>query len=168
MLKKLWKFLFLGRTKNRRCRYLTNAEKQIAYSVFGDNLHLENIQLKTAWWVLKGYAVSPNGHIYYHHQDWQEDFSQASLGKRAWLIHELTHVWQVQQGICVFCRALLNRKYRYQLKIGKNFLAYGVEQQARMVEDFYFKREQNKNCDDLKACIPFLRETDVTNTKNPQ
>lgn len=140
----------------RQSRYLTDGEKILAKSVFGDSLQLENITLNTANWVLKGYAVSPNGHIYFHPSDFIEDFSEQDLAKRAWFIHELTHVWQVQQGINVFVKALFNRKYRYRFVKNKPFLAYGVEQQARMVEEYYLHREQSKNCDKFIECIPFL------------
>lgn len=145
-----------NRIAQTQIRHLTDGEKLMAKSVFGDSLILDNIQLKTAWWVLKGYAVSPNGNIYFHPSDFIADFSEQNLAKRAWLIHELTHVWQLQQGIHVVKKALFNRKYRYQFVKNKPFLAYGVEQQARMVEDFYISREQAKNCDNFLACIPFL------------
>ena len=132
--------------KNSTARPLTQGEQLMAYSVFGDTLMLDDIRLKTAWWVLKGYAVSPNGTIYFNQQDWIADFSQENLWKRAWLIHELTHVWQIQHGIKVFRKALFNRRYRYLLQEGKSFFAYGVEQQACMVEDYYKQREQGKDC----------------------
>ncbi|WP_394260962.1 type IV secretion protein Rhs [Moraxella boevrei] len=150
--RKFWQYCFTP----VKSRSLTIGEQNLAKSVFGDTLQLENIQLKTAWWVLKGYAVSPNGNIYYHPADWQTDFSTQSLSYRAWLVHELTHVWQVQQGISVFFKALFNRKYDYILEFGKPFLAYGVEQQARMVEDFYIRRERAENCEAWRSCIPFL------------
>lgn len=136
-------------------RPLTKGEKAIVYSVFGDALQLDNIRLKTAWWVLKGYAVSPNGHVYFHPADFCEDFSQQSLGQRAWLVHELTHIWQIQQGVQVFWRALLNRRYGYQLQPNRLFASYGVEQQARMVEDYYKRREQQQNEQPWVAMIPF-------------
>lgn len=142
----------------QKSRKLTKNEKIMARSVFGESLKLDNIWLKTAWWVLKGYAVSPNGNIYFHPADFIDDFSQQNLAKRAWLIHELTHVWQVQQGINVFARALFNRKYRYQFRPNKSFFAYGVEQQARMVEEYYINREKAQNCDKFIECIPFLQK----------
>ncbi|WP_204371685.1 type IV secretion protein Rhs [Moraxella canis] len=151
------------------CRYpaqsrpLSLGERQMALSVFGDALKLDDIRLKTAWWVIQGYAVSPNGHIYFHPKDFCEDFSSQSLVMRAWLIHELVHVWQVQQGIRVFWRALFNRRYRYQWIQGKVFLTYGIEQQARMVEDFYMRRERGKDCSEWYACVPFLK-SDLNDT----
>lgn len=143
---------------SRQSRHLTLGERQIALSIFGDNLKLDSITLNTAWWVLKNYAVSPNGHIYFNQADFKPDFSHESLSLRAWLVHELTHVWQVQQGIGVFRKALFDRRYSYALQMGKPFLAYGVEQQARMVEDMYKQRECGQCNDALVALIPFAQE----------
>lgn len=144
------------RFKNQRSRPLTEGEKAIAYSVFGGGLNVDDIQIKTAWWVLKNYAVSPNGNVYFHADNWIEDFAKQPLGKRAWFVHELTHVWQIQQGIKVFSKALFDRRYNYALKQGKDFFKYGVEQQARMVEDYYIRSQTGQACEGLKACIPFL------------
>lgn len=141
----------------QKSRPLTAGEIDMAKSVFGGTLDTSNIRLKTAWWVLKGYAVSPNGNIYFNQNDWIDDFSQENLWLRAWLIHELTHVWQLQQGISVLRKALFNRKYSYVLKADKPFFSYGVEQQARMVEDYYKQREMGKDCTALINCIPFLQ-----------
>lgn len=143
--------------RKTQSRPLSIGERQIAQSVFGNNLELDNIQLKTAWWVLKGYAVSPNGNIYFHPDDFCQDFSDKPLHIRAWLVHELTHVWQIQQGIKVVQKAVLNRKYRYQFQQGKSFFSYGVEQQARMVEEYYLHREQGKDCTAWEQCVPFLQ-----------
>lgn len=140
---------------SQQSRLLTTGERAIAHSVFGNSLALDNIRLKTAWWVLKHYAVSPNGNIYFHPDDWVADFSQQSIAQQSWLVHELTHVWQLQQGIAVLRRAAFDRRYRYQLITGKPFLAYGVEQQAQMVQDFFVQRARGQDCSALAACIPF-------------
>lgn len=141
----------------RRSRLLTEDENKLARSVFGDSIQLENVRLKTAWWVLKNYAVSPNGNIYFNPADWIADFSQASLGKQSWLIHELTHVWQLQQGLKVIRGAVINRRYSYKVIAGKSFFNYGIEQQARMVQDYFVRCQLGQECDDLKLCIPFLQ-----------
>lgn len=139
-----------------KSRKLTQGERALAHSVFGEYINLQDVQLKTAWWVLKNYAVSPNGNIYFHPEDWTEDFSQASLGKQSWLIHELTHVWQLQQGLKVVRGALINRRYDYVLESGKSFFAYGIEQQARMVQDYFVRRQRGQDCQPWQQCIPFL------------
>ena len=140
----------------RQSRQLTAGEITLARSVFGNSLKLDGVQLKTAWWVLKHYAVSPNGNIYFHPADWVTDFSQCSLGKQSWLIHELTHVWQLQQGLKVIRGAIINRRYDYVLEAGKSFFNYGIEQQARMVQDYFVRRHHGHDCRDFEACIPFL------------
>ena len=62
---------------------------------------------------------------------------------------------KVQQGIGVFWRAILSRRYRYRWIQGKAFLRYGIEQQARMVEDFYIRRECGKTAINGMNVYPF-------------
>ena len=145
-------------TTQQKSRSLTEAEIKMAHSVFGPDFDVSQVRLKTAWWVLKNYAVSPNGNIYFNPKDWVEDFSKQSLGKKSWLIHELTHVWQLQQGLKVVRGAMMNRRYDYILQEGKPFFTYGIEQQARMVQDYFVRREQGKDCGAWQACIPFLQQ----------
>lgn len=140
-------------------RPLSAAERAIAKSVFGDDLNLDSVRIKSAFWVLKGYAVAPNGCVYFHRDDWREDFGDASLAARAWLVHELLHVWQFQKGAAVFWRALLDRRYRYRLKKDKPFWRYGIEQQAKIVEDFYKRRELGKDRRAIAALLPFLPDS---------
>lgn len=156
------------RASKQQSRQLTTGEIALARSVFGDSLQLDNVRLKTAWWVLKNYAVSPNGHIYFHPADWVVDFSAATLGKQSWLIHELTHVWQLQQGLKVVRGAVINRRYQYILQTGKSFFNYGIEQQARMVQDYFVRRQLGQDCHDLAACIPFLTPVSSDKTKSAE
>lgn len=148
----------------KQSRLLTEGERQLATSVFGDSLKLDDIQIKTAWWVLKNYAVSPNGNIYFNPKDYLSDFSAASLGHQSWLIHELTHVWQLQHGLKVVRGALLNRRYQYELVKGKPFLSYGIEQQARMVQDYFIRKQRGQDCQELSAYIPFLKDSGLKNS----
>ena len=149
----------------KQSRKLSAGEIMLARSVFGDGIDLEAVRLKTAWWVLKNYAVSPNGNIYFHPEDWIADFSNATLSKQSWLIHELTHVWQLQQGLKVIRGALVDRRYDYDLELGKPFFKYGIEQQARMVQDCFVRYQLGQDCQDLEACIPFLTVGSNAETK---
>ena len=144
-----------------KSRALTVGEVALARSVFSDQICLDDVRIKTAWWVLKNYAVSPNGNIYFHPADWEEDFSQESLSKQSWLIHELTHVWQLQQGLKVVRGALINRRYSYAFEAGKPFFAYGIEQQARMVQDYFTRQQRGQDCQPWQQCIPFLQAKDM-------
>ena len=165
LLTSLWNRYSRNSAKKQQSRYLTVGETLLARSVFGDSITLDDVQLKTTWWVLKNYAVSPNGHIYFNPADWVTDFSEASLGKQSWLIHELTHVWQLQQGLKVVRGALIDRRYDYVLKTGKSFFKYGIEQQARMVQDYFVRRQKGQDCQELEACIPFLTASPMTEIK---
>lgn len=154
MLKKLRQIL-----KPISTRPLTKGEVCIAESVFGDTLVLDDIKLCTHRLVMKGYAISPNGHVYFAKYGLPDDFSVLSLSMRSWLVHELAHVWQIQQGIKVVRGAIFDRRYQYALKAGKDFFRYGIEQQAQMIQDYYIKRENHESCDALMACIPFLHKS---------
>lgn len=143
-----------------KSRPLTTGEIALAREVFGEQITLDGVRIKSAWWVLRHYAVSPNGHIYFHPADWRDDFSQANLGHQGWLIHELTHVWQLQQGLKVLRGAMLNRRYEYAFEAGKSFFAYGIEQQARMVQDYFIRMKRGEDCRAWQDCIPFLAFTE--------
>lgn len=138
-------------------RFLTPDEKKLAQSIFGESLALDAIEIIAHHLILKNYAMSPNGHIYFHPDNWQEDFTKTNLATQSWLVHELTHVWQIQQGIAVVRKALFDRNYHYVLAHGRQFLSYGIEQQAQMVQDYFIKRETGQDCQAYEACIPFLK-----------
>lgn len=136
-------------------RTLTIGEKTLCQSIFADQINLDTPWICASYWILKGYAMSPNGSIYFNPNDYLLDYSKASLGKQAWFIHEMTHVWQIQQGIQVVKHAILDRRYQYVLESGKQFLAYGVEQQAQMVQDYFIQRATGQDCRVLEQCLPF-------------
>jgi len=137
-------------------RLLTHAEKQLATSVFGTSIKLEHIQIVAHRLVLKHYAISPNGNIYFHPANWCEDFTLDTILKQSWFIHELVHVWQYQQGVKLIRTALFDRKYNYVLHQGKQFFQYGIEQQAQMVQDYFIRLHTGQSCQDLATCIPFI------------
>jgi hypothetical protein len=138
-------------------RPLSVQERHLAQSVFAEHLSLDSIRICASGWIWRGYAMSPNGHVYFHPDDYCIDFAQQSLSRQAWLMHELTHVWQVQQGIKVVRQAIFDRRYDYVLESGRAFLSYGVEQQAQMVQDYFLRRACGQSCDALACCLPFLK-----------
>ncbi|CAG69610.1 MULTISPECIES: hypothetical protein [Acinetobacter] len=149
------KFLIL------RKRSLTVGEIRLAHAIFADHLDLKSICIYAHRLIIKHYAISPNGHIYFNIADWCDDFSTQSIEKQSWLIHELVHVWQYQQGIKLIRKGIFERKYQYVLQQGKQFLHYGIEQQAQMVQDYFLKKHYRQDCDDLAACIPFVSRNNI-------
>jgi hypothetical protein len=81
------------------------------------------------------------------------------------LAHELTHVWQYQNGMTWWKYLLRERgHYKYTVLPNKPFLKYGYEQQAAIVEDYVrlkggLKPRWGQNLNDIKdieALVPFL------------
>jgi hypothetical protein len=70
---------------------------------------------------------------------------------RAHFVHELTHVWQYQNGRNLILTRPPLARYRYTLKPGKAFTRYGIEQQACIVADAYVARERG----DAGALAPY-------------
>ena len=122
-------------------RALTEGEKGLAQSEFGEALALETIRLAPTPWPFDRAFVPGR----WFGRDWvlwpgrslPKDFTVAPIGLQAVLIHELVHVWQAQQGV-----SLLAGKIR----AGDGPSAYGypkapcgwdelnIEQQAMAVE----------------------------------
>ncbi len=141
-------------------RALTPGERAIAASVFGGALAVEETSIRRAkWWLFQPawITMAPDGHIWCHPNGdvWCDDFSQRPLWARALFVHELTHVWQYQSGINLILRRPPFARYRYQLTPGKPFAAYGIEQQASIVEDAYRARERLEPAGALEALLPF-------------
>ena len=108
--------------------------------------------------------MAPDGNIYYHSEDktYSDDFSKSDINVRGTFLHEMTHVWQHQQGINVR-RAVFNREYNYlPLKQGKSFRSYSLEQQGEIVRDYYFLKTinwrakgNNTALQEYEAMLPF-------------
>ena len=147
-------------------RELTDGERAIAASVFGDALDCDKVLLRRAKWFMFQPAwvtMAPDGDIWFHPNGgvWCGDFAARGLGFRTHLVHELTHVWQRQQGINLILSRRPFAPYRYLPLIpGKPFTAYGIEQQASIVEDSYWLREGGDIIGapplaDYEALLPF-------------
>ncbi|MGD9583590.1 MAG: RHS repeat-associated core domain-containing protein [Lysobacterales bacterium] len=127
-------------------RSLTEGEIAMSKDIFGDDIDYSVPRVFRRTYApvgqREGVAVTPNGNIYFHPSDYVDDFSAQGISGRAWFIHEMTHVWQHQQGINVALRGIFSRRYDYlPLKSGKAFRSYGIEQQGDIVRDYYLLRQ---------------------------
>jgi hypothetical protein len=122
-------------------RRLTEGEKRIARSMFGDELDYERVRI----WQLPrlGFAaMAPfSALILFSHWRAPRDFSRASVEAQGWLVHELTHCWQARQG-----RILALAKLRalgfdaYSFSCGAPFARYNIEQQAEIARYLFHAR----------------------------
>ena len=123
-----------------KCRFLTPAEVGLARSVFGNAIDYSTVRLfEGKWWPLhpRRAAMAPMGDIWFHPDGggWSEDFANEPLSRQGFFIHELTHVWQSQKGGRFYLPLMRHPfcRYSYELKPGKPFRLYGLEQQAEIV-----------------------------------
>lgn len=88
--------------------------------------------------------MAPRGHLHFDpaSHNYRDDFSQADLSLQGHFIHEMTHVWQVQQRGPWFLilRRPFSRRYDYSLKPGWTLERYGIEQQAEIVRHAFLLR----------------------------
>lgn len=127
-------------------RKLTGGERELAWSIFGDSIDLDNVELRhRKWWPLqpRNVVMAPCGHIHFHpcRDLWREDFSAANLIMRRLFVHELCHIWQTQSGLFLPLWRMPFARYSYKLTPGKALHKYGIEQQAEIVADSYLIRE---------------------------
>lgn len=121
-------------------RALTPGERTLALEAFGDALDLDAIRFLPApfsrafvpgLWFGRAWIVWP-------HRTLPQDFTGAALKLQAVLIHELTHVWQAQQGVNLLTGKIRagDRPASYEYPVGMDcsWGALNIEQQAMVVE----------------------------------
>jgi hypothetical protein len=121
-------------------RSLTSGEIALAWSIFGEAIDYARVRLiKGKWWPFHppGMAMAPMGDIYFHPRrgGWSDDFASEPLGRQAFFIHEMTHVWQAQTKGHFYLMLMRHPfcRYGYALEPDKPFNRYGIEQQAEIV-----------------------------------
>lgn len=126
-------------------RPLTDLERSLALSVFGNALDLEPIRIyRRKWWPFqpRNVAMAPQGHVHFHPEGsgYCDCFGSSSTGQQGHLIHELVHVWQHQQGVNLILRRHPFCRYSYTIKPGRPLGRYGIEQQAEIVRHAFLLR----------------------------
>jgi hypothetical protein len=148
-------------------RPLTQGERALARSIFGDALDCAPVTVKRRRWFPlqpRSVVMAPTGHIHVHPagDQWSEDYSREPLGLQALFLHELTHVWQSQTRGKYYLPLMRHPfcRYSYRLMPGRRFEDYGLEQQAEIVRHLFLLRNgQNvrgaPSRAALEALVPF-------------
>lgn len=88
--------------------------------------------------------MAPRGHVHFHPRgdSYCDDFSRAGRHNQGLLIHELTHVWQVQTrgDWYLLTHRMPWARYDYSLRPGRPLTSYGIEQQAEIVRHAFLLR----------------------------
>ena len=132
-------------------RPLTQAERNLAASVFGGAIDYDTVRIRNRkWWPFqpKRVAMAPDGHIWFHPRGslWCEDFADRPLHAQGLFIHEMTHVWQAQTRGRFYLPLMRHPfcRYSYAIKPGWPLKRYGIEQQAEIVRHAFLLREGAK------------------------
>lgn len=128
-------------------RALTQAERRLAESVFGDAIDPGRVSIHRArWWRFqpRQAIMAPDGDLWCHPRGdlYRACYASGSLAMQALFVHEMTHVWQAQRGGRWYLPLMRHPfcRYAYALKPGKPFARYGIEQQAEIVADAFLLR----------------------------
>ena len=126
-------------------RTLTEGEKALAQSVFGDAIDYTQVALARRKWAFfqpRDVVMAPTGCIHFHPKGrtWRDDFAPCALTDQGLFIHEMTHIWQHQRGIFLPLARHPWCRYDYAFKPGQAFHRYGIEQQAEIVRHAFLLR----------------------------
>ncbi len=146
-------------------RSLSDGEIALARSIFGNSIDYSKVRLiRGKWWPFqpRNAAMAPNGNIYFHPAagGWSDDFADEPLFRQGFFIHEMTHVWQAQNGGRLYLPLMRHPfcRYQYELKTGKPFRRYGIEQQAEIVRHrFLADRGGHPPQVPPRSMLPFTR-----------
>jgi hypothetical protein len=118
-------------------RRLTEGERRLAASCFGDAIDYDRVEIVRRKWFPfqpRHVGMTPCGNFHIHPQSrlWADDFAAADLNLQAFFIHEMTHVWQAQKRGRFYLVLMRHPfcRYDYALKPGQRFERYGLEQQG--------------------------------------
>ncbi|UOO80795.1 DUF4157 domain-containing protein [Uruburuella testudinis] len=133
-------------------RRLGASEIAAARRLFGSSIDYSRVKIYRGIPCLPSLnvAVAPCNHIYFPRDNCPPDFTRAAPNYQIWLMHELTHVWQHQQGYRPWLGGLLlaltggyrkRSAYVYPpLQHITRFSALNMEQQADLLAHYYAAR----------------------------
>lgn len=127
------------RMKPFTARRLTAGERGLAAEMFGAGLDAGRVRILALPVWSRAFVAGP-GLIAWPAATVRLDFAapQVPLRIQAVFVHELTHVWQAQQGVSLILGKIKagdsDAAYHYDLLGGRAFTAMNIEQQAMVVE----------------------------------
>jgi len=148
-------------------RPLTGPERALTTAMFGTSIDLDSVRIRRRkWWPLqpRDTVMAPRGHIHFHPQSqcYCACFGTDIASGQGLFLHEMTHVWQHQQGINLLVRRHPFCRYDYAFEPGRPFTRYGIEQQAEIVRHVFLMRRGHAIAGKpplavLEAILPFAR-----------
>ncbi|MBA3667037.1 MAG: vgr related protein [Sphingomonas sp.] len=132
----------------KSARPLTLGEIALARSIFGEAIDYDRVRMvRRKWWPFqpRGIVMAPTGNIHFHPDSplWSEDFSAERLSLQGLFIHEMTHVMQSHERGRFYLPLMRHPfcRYSYEVRDGKAFDSYGLEQQAEIMRHIFLSRQ---------------------------
>jgi hypothetical protein len=127
------------RMKRLSMRRLTAGERALAAEMFGERLDAARVRILAIPLWNRAFVAGP-ALIVWPATSARLDFSgpEVPLRTQAVFVHELTHVWQAQNGVSLILAKLragdAAESYAYDLSDDRAFADLNIEQQAMVVE----------------------------------
>jgi hypothetical protein len=126
-----------ARMRPLQLRRLTPVEQALAAEMFGGGLDTGRVRLLAIPVWPRAFVAGPRLIVWPERQAFA-DFGDAPLALQAVFVHELTHVWQAQNGVALILAKLKAgdsaAAYAYDLAGDTEFAALNIEQQAMVVQ----------------------------------
>ena len=127
-----------------KVRPLTRGEIDMAWMLFQDAIDYGKVKVHGEpylWFGLqpKNVAMTPDGEMYFHAAEYQEDFSKENPRQKHWFMHEMVHIWQYQLNYPVKIRGALRLglNYDYSLSKKQRLADYNMEAQGDLLADYF-------------------------------
>jgi hypothetical protein len=118
-------------------RRLTPGERALAHEMFGEGLDATRVRLLAVPVWPRAFVAGPRLMVW-PAAEAAVDFAAAALPLQAVFVHELTHVWQAQNGVSLLLAKLRAgdgaAAYAYDLGPEPDFTRLNIEQQAMVVQ----------------------------------
>ena len=142
-------------------RPLTEGERAMARTVFGEALALDPVRIHRArWWPFqpRQVAMAPDGHLWLPPAGdlGRADTADPPRPLQSLFVHELVHVWQHQRGLRLPLRRHPFCRYAYTLVPGRPLRRYGIEQQAMIVQHAWDRLRRGEPLDTYAPLIDEL------------
>lgn len=126
-------------------RPLTTGETALGREVFGESLEPRRVRILAQPVWPRAFAAGARLMVFPQAAA-ALDFAQASLRLQGLFIHELTHVWQAQQGVGLLWAKLRcgdgPQAYAYDLAACHSFDDLNIEQQAMVVQHAFLAKRR--------------------------
>ncbi|CAB5714303.1 Uncharacterised protein [Delftia tsuruhatensis] len=130
-------------TPRNGSRPLTFGERHIVRQIFGDSVDCSMVRIYRGRFIPfqpSHTAMAPAGDIFFPPEIFSEDYSMEIESSMKYIfVHEMTHIWQYQQGYPVMARGAirLGLSYEYILDADKKLSDYNMEAQGNIVADYF-------------------------------